>query len=68
MNDDNQSQGNHEPTCVAVSEPWALAYWARRLETPAEDVQAAVAAVGDEPAKVAAQLGKPWPFEGSGIV
>ena len=31
-------------------------------------VQAAVEAVGHEPARVAAQLGKPWPFEGSGIV
>lgn len=58
----------HEPAIVNVSEPWTLAYWARRLEVPSEEVEAAVAAVGHEPAKVAAHLGRPWPFEGSGIV
>ncbi len=58
----------HEPTIVNVSEPWTLAYWARRLEMPSEAVEAAVAVVGNDPAKVAAHLGRPWPYEGSGIV
>ncbi|KQP29950.1 hypothetical protein ASF49_14855 [Methylobacterium sp. Leaf104] len=62
------SDNDHEPATVNVSEPWTLAYWARRFEVPREAVEAAVAAVGHEPAKVAAQLGRPWPFEGSGIV
>lgn len=64
----HQSSNEHEPATVNVSEPWTLAYWARRFEVPSEDVQAAVEAVGHEPARVAAHLGRPWPFEGSGIV
>lgn len=59
---------DHEPTSVNVSEPWTLAYWARRLEVPIEQIEDAVKAVGHEPAKVAAHLGKPWPFQASGIV
>jgi hypothetical protein len=35
---------------------------------PAEQVQAAVEAVGSDAARVAAHLGKPWPYEKSGIV
>jgi hypothetical protein len=38
------------------------------FEVPAEQVQAAVEAVGPDAARVAAHLGKPWPYEKSGIV
>lgn len=62
------AQADHEPTTVNVSEPWTLAYWARRLEVPTEQIEAAVKAVGHEPAKVAAHLSKPWPFHSNGIV
>ncbi|MCJ2044524.1 DUF3606 domain-containing protein [Methylobacterium sp. J-078] len=68
MSSSTTPDNDHEPATVNVSEPWTLAYWARRFEVPREEVEAAVAAVGHEPAKVAAQLGRPWPFEGSGIV
>lgn len=64
----SQAGNDHEPATVNVSEPWTLAYWARRFEVPREEVEAAVEAVGHEPDKVAARLGRPWPFEGSGIV
>ena len=68
MSNSAKPGNDHEPVTVNVSEPWTRAYWARRFEVPIEEVQAAVDAVGHEPARVAAQLGKPWPFEGSGIV
>ncbi|AWN41903.1 DUF3606 domain-containing protein [Methylobacterium durans] len=50
-----------EPRIVNVSEPWERAYWARRFMVPVEKVQAAVEAVGDDPARVAAHLGRDWP-------
>jgi hypothetical protein len=53
---------------VNVEDPSSAAYWARRLQVPVEDVTAAVRAVGDEPAAVAAHLDRPWPYDGSGIV
>lgn len=66
--DTDATRTDHEPNAVNLSEPWTRAYWARRLEVSVERVQAAVDAVGSDPSKVAAHLGKPWPFEGSGIV
>ncbi len=70
MSEDNAGPADRErePDTVNVSEPWTRAYWARRLEVPVEQVVAAVETVGHEPAAVAAHLGRPWPFEGSGIV
>ncbi|WP_019906450.1 DUF3606 domain-containing protein [Methylobacterium sp. 77] len=53
---------------VTLTEPRDKAYWARYFQTPSEEVEAAVAEVGHDPAKVAERLGKSWPFEGSGIV
>ena len=58
----------HAPTIVNVAEPWTRAYWARSFEVPVEQIEAAVAAVGTDPARVAAYLGRSWPFEASGIV
>jgi len=58
----------HEPKTVNLSQPWTAAYWARRLEVPVERLQAAVDAVGDDPARVAEHLGRPWPFNSTGIV
>ena len=59
---------DHEPKTVNLAQPWTRAYWARRFEVTIEQVQAAVDAVGSDPERVAVQLGRPWPFEGSGIV
>jgi len=50
-----------EPKAVNVGEPWERAYWARRFIVPVEAVQAAVEAVGTDPAAVAAHLGREWP-------
>ncbi len=57
-----------DPATVVLDEPRDRAYWARRFEVPVEQVQAAVEAVGPEAARGAAHLGKPWPYEASGIV
>ncbi len=56
------------PATVGLAEPRDKAYWARYFQVPQEDVEAAVAAVGSDASKVAAHLGRPWPFEASGIV
>lgn len=56
------------PGTITLTEPRDKAYWARYFQTPIEDVEAAVAAVGHDPATVAERLGKPWPVEESGIV
>lgn len=56
------------PVTVTLTEPRDKAYWARAFQTPIEDVEAAVAAVGQDPGAVAERLGKPWPLEESGIV
>lgn len=59
---------DHEPSAVALTDPATRAYWARRFQVPVETLQEAVDAVGTDPKTVAARLGRPWPFEGSGIV
>ena len=50
-----------EPRAVNIAHAWERAYWARRFMVPVEQVEAAVAAVGDDPARVAAHLGRDWP-------
>ena len=65
---DSQTPDPHAPKAVNVSEPWTRAYWARYFEVPVEEVEAAVAAVGADPATVAARLGRPWPSPDGGIV
>ena len=65
-NETNAARG--DPAEVVLGEPRDRAYWARRFEVPVEQVQAAVEAVGSDAARVAAHLGKPWPYEASGIV
>ena len=57
-----------DPETVNLSESESRAFWARRFQLPIEQVESAVEAVGNDPAKVAERLGKPWPFDGSGIV
>jgi len=57
---DEQSPAT-EPKSVNIGEPWERAYWARRFMVPVEEVQAAVEAVGTDPATVAAHLGREWP-------
>ena len=59
---------SQEPKRVNVEDPSAAAYWARRFQVPVEDVIEAVREGGVDPAAVAARLGKPWPYEASGIV
>ena len=58
---ENSGEARAEPTVVNVGQPWERAYWARRLMVPVERVTEAVAAVGDDPARVAAHLGREWP-------
>ena len=58
----------HAPTTVNVTEPWTRAYWARYFEVPVEEIEVAVATVGEDPGTVAAHLGKSWPSRESGIV
>lgn len=66
--EDQMADTTQEPKRVNVDDASAAAYWARRFQVPVEDVKAAVQRVGDQPAVVAAELGKPWPYEASGIV
>lgn len=68
MTDDSRGVTAGDPDTVNLKEPHSRAFWARRFEVPVERVQDAVAAVGTEPDKVAAHLGRPWPYEASGIV
>lgn len=68
MSHEPDPKTSHEPVTVNLSEPWTRAYWARRFEVPVEVLQAAADKAGTDPEKVAAALGRPWPFEGSGIV
>ncbi|GJE26971.1 DUF3606 domain-containing protein [Methylobacterium organophilum] len=68
QNESAGGEGEHEPARVNVEDARAAAYWARRFQVPVEQVQSAVATVGDDPARVAAHLGKPWPYTLSGIV
>ena len=65
---EEQNAAKGDPARVVLDEPRDRAYWARRFEVPVEQVQAAVEAVGSDAARVAAHLGKPWPYEASGIV
>ena len=58
---DESEQDPTEPRAVNVAHAWERAYWARRFMVPVEQVEAAVAAVGDDPARVAAHLGRDWP-------
>ena len=57
-----------EPDRVNVSTPTASAYWARHFQVAVEQMHEAVDAVGNDPQRVAAHLGKPWPYTDSGIV
>lgn len=68
MTSERDRTGPGDPDRVNVADPSARAYWARRFQVPVEELEAAVRAVGTEPARVAAELGRPWPFEDSGIV
>ena len=68
MSNDVSKSSSGDPDIVSLKEPRDRAYWARRFEVPVERLEAAVQAAGSDPAKVAAHLGKPWPYEASGIV
>lgn len=59
--DSESTGGAIEPTIVNTAQAWERAYWARRFMVPVEQVEAAVAAVGDDPAQVARHLGRDWP-------
>lgn len=50
-----------EPPRVNVEAAWERAYWARRFRVPVEQVETAVREGGDDPAAVAARLGRDWP-------
>lgn len=67
MNEGTQSSSG-DPDTISLKEPRDRAFWARRFEVPVERLEDAVKAAGSDPSKVAAHLGKPWPYEASGIV
>lgn len=62
------SPAGDELDSVNLSTPTAAAYWARHFQATREQMQEAVDAVGHDPRAVAEYLGKPWPYEKSGIV
>lgn len=68
MSDNSAVTKAGDPDRVNLTEPQSRAFWARRFEVPIGRVQDAVATVGTDPEKVSAHLGKPWPYEASGIV
>ncbi|ACL55112.1 DUF3606 domain-containing protein [Methylobacterium nodulans] len=68
MADATHGRSTGDPERVLLDDADTRAFWARRLQVPIEQIEAAVEAVGDDPARVAAHLGKPWPYEESGIV
>jgi len=68
MTNEGRQSSSGDPDSISLKEPRDRAFWARRFEVPVERLEAAVQAVGLDPSKVAAHLGKPWPYEASGIV
>ena len=68
MTNDGTQSSSGDPATISLEEPRDRAFWARRFEVPVERLEAAVEAAGPDPSKVAAHLGKPWPYEASGIV
>ena len=66
--DETRPSPDHAPELVHFDPLDAGAYWARRFQVPVEKIREATQAVGDDPAKVAAYLGRPWPVEDSEIV
>ncbi|WP_084673836.1 DUF3606 domain-containing protein [Methylobacterium sp. WSM2598] len=68
MADANHSRRVGDPEVVLLDAPGTRAFWALRFQEPAEKIEQAVEEVGNDPARVAQHLGKPWPYEKSGIV
>ncbi|WFT83608.1 DUF3606 domain-containing protein [Methylobacterium sp. CB376] len=66
--DANHSRPVGDPEVVLLDDPGTRAFWARRFQEPAKKIEQAVEDVGNDPARVAQYLGKPWPYEKSGIV
>ena len=62
------SPASGEPDHVNLTTPDGRAYWARHFQVTVEQMVDAVERVGQDPQRVAAHLGKPWPYEASGIV
>ena len=68
MTNEGTQSSSGDPDTVSLKERRDRAFWARRFEVPVERLEAAVEAAGSDRSKVAAHLGKPWPYEASGIV
>lgn len=68
MTNEGTQPSSGDPDTISLEEPRDRAFWARRFEVPVERLEAAVHAGGSDPSKVAAHLGKPWPYDQSGIV
>ncbi len=58
MNDDKKNTGSPDRDRINVNEDYELQYWTMRLEVSAEELRAAVEAVGPTAAAVREHLSK----------
>ena len=68
MTNEGGQTSSGDPDTISLKKPRDRAFWSRPFEVPVERLEAAVKAARPDPSKVAAHLGKPWPYEASGIV
>lgn len=59
MSDNLRLRGQPDRSKVNIHEPWEVDYWTRKWGVTAQQLRAAVAAVGVGAAAVARHLGKP---------
>lgn len=58
MSDDKQNSGSPDRDRINVNEDYELRYWTKALNVSAEELRAAVAAVGTNASAVRAHLNK----------
>ncbi len=58
MNDDKKNVGTQDRIRINVNEDYELQYWTKELEVSADELRAAVKAVGPTAAAVREHLGK----------
>lgn len=58
MNDDKKNVGTQDRIRINVNEDYELQYWTKELEVSADELRAAVKAVGPRAAAVREHLGK----------
>lgn len=58
MADDTNRRGSPDSKHISLSEDYEVAYWTKQLGVSTDQLEKAVAAVGNSPAAVRAHLGK----------